>query len=181
MGQHNHSAWPHICLLMNGMSEESSQSRFDCKACIFIHTTLVVWSLSIGRELRGHLIPPLLCKSNRCNNSWGTVLSFSASSYGCRIYTFNVRDMLFIKNNFWILLRHKKGGNLGRWPGDVVVKFACSASAAQGSWVQIPGVDLHHSSSHAVVASHIQNRGRLATDVSSGPVFLTKKIKVKNK
>ena len=49
---------------------------------------------------------------------------------------------------------------------------------------------IHHSSSHAVVASHIQNRGRLsqtlaqgqsssskkvrlATDVSSGPIFLT--------
>ena len=28
---------------------------------------------------------------------------------------------------------------------------------------------------HAVEASHIQNRGRLATDVSSGQIFLTKK------
>ena len=51
----------------------------------------------------------------------------------------------------------------------------------------------HRSSSHAVAASHIQNRGLaqilaqqqsssskkggLATDVSSGPVFLTRKIK----
>ena len=33
----------------------------------------------------------------------------------------------------------------------------------------------HHSSSHAVVASHIQNRGKLAQGVSSGPIFLTKK------
>ena len=30
-------------------------------------------------------------------------------------------------------------------------------------------------SSHAMVASHIQKRGRLATDVSSGPIFLTYK------
>ena len=31
----------------------------------------------------------------------------------------------------------------GGWPGGTVVKFACSALVAQGSWVQIPGVDLH--------------------------------------
>ena len=34
----------------------------------------------------------------------------------------------------------------------------------------------HCSSSHAVVASCIQNRGRLITHVSSGPIFLTKYI-----
>ena len=49
-------------------------------------------------------------------------------------------------------------------PAGTVVEFACSASVAQGSLVRISGADLHtaHSSSHAVVVSHIQNRGRLA-------------------
>ena len=37
----------------------------------------------------------------------------------------------------------------------------------------------HHSSSHAVVVSHIENRGRLAKDLSSEPIFLTKKIQEK--
>ena len=29
------------------------------------------------------------------------------------------------------------------WPSGIVVKFAHSASAAQGSWVWIPSADLH--------------------------------------
>ena len=33
--------------------------------------------------------------------------------------------------------------------GGVVVKFACSASVAWGSWVQIPGLDLHTTDSSA--------------------------------
>ena len=36
----------------------------------------------------------------------------------------------------------------------------------------------HHSLSHAVAASHIQNRGKLATDVSSGLIFLTQTQKL---
>ena len=37
-------------------------------------------------------------------------------------------------------------------------------------------MDLHSSiSGHAVTAAHIQNRGRLATDVSSGQIFHRKK------
>ena len=39
--------------------------------------------------------------------------------------------------------------------GGVVVKFTRSALVARGLQVQIPGVDLHHSSSRAVAASHI--------------------------
>ena len=35
--------------------------------------------------------------------------------------------------------------NLRGWPGGVVVKFTLSALAARDSWVQSPGVDLHHS------------------------------------
>ena len=41
-------------------------------------------------------------------------------------------------------------------PGGIVVKFTCSASAAQGSWVRILGADLpHFLPSHAVAVSHI--------------------------
>ena len=52
-------------------------------------------------------------------------------------------------------------------PGGTVVKFTCSTSVAQGSLVWILGVDLgmdelmDYSSSHALAASHVQNRGRL--------------------
>ena len=54
-------------------------------------------------------------------------------------------------------------------PGGVVVKFVHSALVAQGSWVWIPGADLHTgSSSHAVEASHTQNRGRLAQMLAQG-------------
>ena len=49
-----------------------------------------------------------------------------------------------------------------------MIKFAPSASAARGSQDQILGVNLHHSSSHAVAASHVQNRGRLAQIVAQG-------------
>ena len=50
------------------------------------------------------------------------------------------------------------------------------SSAAQ---VQFLGVDLYHSSvsGHAVVLTHIQKRGRLAADVSSRQIFLSKKRK----
>ena len=36
----------------------------------------------------------------------------------------------------------KVGHNRG-WPGGIVIKFVCFASAAQGLRVQIPGTDLH--------------------------------------
>ena len=35
--------------------------------------------------------------------------------------------------------------NMRGWPGGVVVKFVCSALAAQGLQVWIPGMDLHTS------------------------------------
>lgn len=42
-----------------------------------------------------------------------------------------------------------------------------------------PGTDLHYSfiSGHAVKLAHIQNKGRFATDVSSGKISLRKKSK----
>ena len=55
-------------------------------------------------------------------------------------------------------------------PGGLRVKFSALCFGDPGSdpgWITIPLV-----SGHAVVVSHIQNGGRLATDVSSGPIFL---------
>ena len=85
------------------------------------------------------------------------------------------------------------------WPTGIVVKFMCSASVAQGSCVQILGADLH--TTHQVMLwqhpiykieedwhrCYLSNnlpqekRGRLATDVSSGPIFLTKTTHKKQK
>ena len=79
------------------------------------------------------------------------------------------------------------------WPGGLVAKFACSASAARDSQVQMPGADL--STAYQAMlrqVSHISNRGRkaqmlaqgqpssaktggLVADVSSGLIFLKKK------
>ena len=74
-------------------------------------------------------------------------------------------------------------------------KFALSASVAPGFTGSDPGCGpTHHSSSHAMAAAHMEEpeelttriynyvlglwgekkRGRLATDVTSGPIFLTK-------
>ena len=83
-----------------------------------------------------------------------------------------------------------------RWgrPSSIVVNFACSAVVAQGSQDQNPGVDLC-TTHQAMLWQHptykieeAWNRcslgdnlpqakgGRLATDVSSGPIFFTKNI-----
>ena len=61
------------------------------------------------------------------------------------------------------------------WARGRVVKSSTLRFSSLGVQVWIPGADLHHSSSRAVVATPIQNRGRLATDVSSGESFLSKK------
>ena len=64
------------------------------------------------------------------------------------------------------------------WAGGTAVEFACSVSAAQGSMVRIPGVDMHHSASHAVAGVlHIKER-KMGKYVSSGPVFLSKKRRI---
>ena len=65
-----------------------------------------------------------------------------------------------------LLVKKKKYG--GR-PNGIVAKFGCSALAAQGSWVQILGMDLTYcSSSPTVAVSYIQNRGRLAQMLAQG-------------
>ena len=58
-----------------------------------------------------------------------------------------------------------------------MVEFVHSLSGP-GFAVSDPGHGpIHRSAGHTVQASHIQNRGRQAMDVSSGPIFLTKKKK----
>ena len=65
-------------------------------------------------------------------------------------------------------------------PGGVVVKVTHSASVAWG--LGIPGRrPTHRSSSHAVVASHIQNRGRLAQMLAQGQSSSSKKRKIGNR
>ena len=54
------------------------------------------------------------------------------------------------------------------WTSGLVVKFALVLRQPRGSQIGIPGADLYHSSSHAVLASHIQNRGRLAEMLAQG-------------
>ena len=65
-----------------------------------------------------------------------------------------------------------KNKQYGGCPCGVVVKFGMLCFDGLGSWVQILGADLQHSSCHAVVVTHIQNRGKIGTDVSSGLIFL---------
>ena len=63
-------------------------------------------------------------------------------------------------------------------PGGVVVKFACSASAAQVSWVWILATDLL-TARQAMLWWHrtYEKQRKIGTDVSSWPIFLTKKEK----
>ena len=65
------------------------------------------------------------------------------------------------------------------WPSGAAAKFTHSTLAAQGSPVQIPGADMALlGKSHAVVGiPHIKQR-KMGMDVSSGPVFLSKKRRI---
>ena len=60
-------------------------------------------------------------------------------------------------------------------PNGIVVKFAHSASAAQGSQVWIPGVDLHDVCQPCCGSIPHTKQRKIGTDVSSGPIFLKKK------
>ena len=62
-------------------------------------------------------------------------------------------------------------------PDSLVVKFGTLCFGSPGSIPRHGPRPLI--SGHAVVAAHIQNRERLATDISSGWIFLSKKIKNK--
>ena len=59
-------------------------------------------------------------------------------------------------------------------PHGLVVKFG---KLCFGSWDSAPWCrPIRLVSGHAVVATHIQNGGRLAMDITSGQIFLRKKI-----
>ena len=59
-----------------------------------------------------------------------------------------------------------------------MVKFACSALVAWGSQDWIPGMDLHtaHQTMLWWLPTYKIEERKTDTDVSSGPIFLTKKI-----
>ena len=61
--------------------------------------------------------------------------------------------------------------------GDIVVKFSTVRFGGPGLQVQILGTDIHRSSSHAVAASHIQNRGRWLQMLGQGHSSSSKKEK----
>ena len=73
-----------------------------------------------------------------------------------------------------------KNNNRGQ-TGGIVVEFSHSTSMARGSGVWVPGLDLHHWSSHAVVVSHMQNKGRLEQMLAQGQSSSSKKRKVGNR
>ena len=97
---------------------------------------------------------------------------------------------IYLKSNCTL-----KRGKLRGWPSGAVIMFTRSASAAQGSKVQILGMELHppHQAKlrrHRTCKTEEDwqecylrdnlpqaKRGRLATDFSSGTIFLTKKKK----
>ena len=59
------------------------------------------------------------------------------------------------------------------WPGGAVVKCTCSALAAQGLPVGIPGMDMALLGHTVLGISHIKSR-KMGMDLSSGLVFLSK-------
>ena len=69
----------------------------------------------------------------------------------------------------------------GGWPCGVKVGSGALLFGSLGSRVPIPGVDLHHSSSPAVVPTHIQSRGRLAQMVAQSESSSPKKKEKKEK
>ena len=71
--------------------------------------------------------------------------------------------------------------NTKHWasPGGLVVKFSMLHFGCPGSFLRHGPTPLI--SGHALMAAHVQNKGRLATDVSSGQIFLSKNNKNKQK
>ena len=70
-----------------------------------------------------------------------------------------------------MLQKLDKNGS-GGWLGSVAVKFLCSALAAHGSQVGIPGVDVRPN--HQALlwqASHMWSRGRWARMLAQGQSF----------
>ena len=83
-----------------------------------------------------------------------------------------------VENSIFMVLQLLKKITLGDWPGGIVVKLTCSVSVAQGWPFQILGADMAPLGKHAVVGvPHIKCR-KVGTDVSSGPVFLSRKRRI---
>ena len=61
------------------------------------------------------------------------------------------------------------------WPGGIAVKFVHSASVAQSSPVWIPGADLRTPLIKPCCGRWPPKLRNIGTDVSSGPIFLSKK------
>ena len=72
------------------------------------------------------------------------------------------------------ILKSKKRG----WPGGAADKCAPSASAAQGSPVRIPGVDMAPLGKPCCGRRPTYKVEEDGHDVSSGPVFLSKKRRI---
>ena len=70
---------------------------------------------------------------------------------------------------------------MGGWPGGIVVKFAHSASAAQGSWVWIPGVDRHTAQQAMLWWRPTYKIGILAQMLAQGQSSSSKKRKIGNR
>ena len=64
------------------------------------------------------------------------------------------------------------------WPGGTVVKCARSASAAQGLPVEIPGADMAPLVKPCCGRHPTYKAEEVGHDVSSGPVFLSKKRRI---
>ena len=95
--------------------------------------------------------------------------------YGVESYMWEcwVKAYMYLINRFWkITLLCIRISFPGVGPA---AQWLSSARCASGAQVQIPGTNLHHSSSYAVVAIHIQNKGKIDTYVSSGLIFLKQK------
>ena len=67
---------------------------------------------------------------------------------------------------------------IGGRPGGAAVKFARSASAAWGSPVQIPGVDMAPLGKPCCVRHPMYKVEEDGHNVSSGPVFFSKKRRI---
>ena len=94
-------------------------------------------------------------------------LKFTHLSYG---------DWIFLYAQ--ILKPDLKKRKLRSQPGGAVVKFAPSASAAQGLPVRIPGADMASLGKPCCGRCPKYKQRKMGTDVSSGPVFLSKKRRI---
>ena len=115
-------------------------SHYD--VLLHLPATLFTWPLLTSAVMwhHFHLLSP--------NYVSGTVLRSLVY-----IYMFLIFTTICQRRYYWVS------------PGGLVVKFSTLHFSSPGSSVQEPTPLL---SGHAVVAAHIQNRERLATDASSG-------------